>query len=161
MKRLILMALLAAPAAGRACPPLNVHPVAVAQREQAFRAEVDASKAIVYGVIERSITTRKGAVGVLHILHVYKGDLIPGQRLAMRYAIPSPRCPIHVPKEYVFSQDRGTYGVVLIPGSAVGAPLPFTGFQGRARVDYMISRGLIVSAQGVEPSPSDPVSPHL
>ena len=159
--RLIVMALLAVPAAGKACPPLNVHPVAVAQREQAFRAEVNASKAIVYGVIERSITTRKDAVGVLHILHVYKGDLIPGQRLEMRYAIPSPRCPIHVPKDYVFSRDQGTYGVVLIPDSAAGAPLPFTGFQSRARVDYMISRGLIVSAQGVEPSPSNPVSPHL
>lgn len=161
MKRLILLALLAVPTAGRACPPLNVHPIAVAQRVEAFRAQVAASKAIVYAVVERSITTGKDGAGVLRILHVYKGDVIPGQRLEMRYALPTSRCPIYAPKDYVFSQDRGTYGVVLIPESASGGPLSFTGFQDVARVNYMISQGLIVSAQGVEPLPSDPVPPHF
>ncbi|MGH6694397.1 hypothetical protein [Sphingopyxis sp.] len=161
MKRLILMALLAVPTAGWACPPLNGHPIAVAQRVEAFREQVIASKAIVYGVVERPITTREGSVGILHILHVYKGDLMPGQRLKMRYALPPSRCPIYAPKDYVFSQDRGTYGVVLIPEGADGDPLSLTGFQDAARVNFMISQGLIVSAQGIEPSPSDPVSPHF
>lgn len=140
MKRWILLVLLAVPTGGRACPPLNVHPIAVAQRVEAFRAQVIASKAIVYGVVERPITTRKDSVGILHILHVYKGDLMPGQRLKMRYALPQSRCPIYAPKDYVFSQDRGTYGVVLIPESANGDLFSFTGFQYAARVNYMISQ---------------------
>ncbi|SEH17551.1 hypothetical protein SAMN05428974_2247 [Sphingopyxis sp. YR583] len=161
MKRLIILSLLAAPTAALACPPLNVHPKAVAQREEDFRAQVGGAKAIVYAVVERSITTAKQGIGTLRILHVYRGDMAVGERVEMRYAITIPRCPAYVPKDYVFSQDRGTYGVVLIPDGVQGVPLPFTGFQGRTRVDYMISRGLIVSAQGVAPSPSDPVPPYF
>ncbi len=125
MKRLILLSLLAVPTAGLACPPLNVHPKAVAQREQDFRAQVDAAKAIVYAVVERPITTAKNGVGSLRILHVYKGDMIAGQRAEMRYAVPRSRCPAYVPKDYVFSQDQGTYGVVLIPDSAAGGAPAF------------------------------------
>ena len=148
MKWMIACASLAVPSLTSACPPTNQHPIAVAEREQAFRDQVHSADGIVYGVVERAITTRKGSTGLLRIFHVYKGAYVSGQRLKMRYAIPPYPCGMaYIPPGHISSVAQGQYGVVLIPALGSSGAAPFRGFIRSDQVALMIREGLIRSAR--------------
>jgi len=158
MKRLIALAALgAASSAGWACPPPPPGYVPPT-REEALRRDVATAEAIVYAVIESPIGDGaldfgtgvfSGQAGTVRVLHVYKGDLAAGQRVAMYGLSYDTSCGSlrYAPE----TGRRGAYGVLFLHHRVEGRrPLPFTGFRAQADVAEMIRLGLIESAREPE-----------
>ena len=154
MKRLIALAVLGAASSGWACPPPPPGYVPPT-REEALRRDVATAEAIVYAVIERPIGDGEldfatgafsGQAGTVRVLHVYKGDLAAGQRVAMYGLSYDTSCGSlrYAPE----TGRRGAYGVLFLHHRVEGRrPLPFTGFRPEADVAEMIRLGLIESAR--------------
>ena len=146
MKWLVTIALLGSSSIAAACPPENANPLAAAARTEEFRERARAADSIVYGVIERDISDRSERGGVLRVLHVYKGDATPDQRVRMRYAIPPYPCALAISPRTRHSVPRGSFGVALLTSDGSGL-LPFTGFIGSGWTELLIREGLIQSAR--------------
>ncbi len=131
-----------APTPALAClsaPPGTVEPPPPSVEQRAAAIARD-SAAIVYGVLTRSIES--GRDGELRIIHVYKGDLRAGMRVAIRasWGFDPPMCagllggPPPVPK--------GAYGVFAWSGE------PAFNAVSDERLAAMFKLRLIVSAKG-------------
>ena len=157
MKRLIALAALGAASSGWACPPPPPGYVPPT-REEALRRDVATAEAIVYAVIESPIGDGaldfgtgvfSGQAGTVRVLHVYKGELAAGQRVAMYGLSYDTSCGSlrYAPE----TGRRGAYGVLFLHHRVEGRrPLPFTGFRAQADVAEMIRLGLIESAREPE-----------
>jgi hypothetical protein len=154
MKRLMALMVLGWGAAAAACPPPPPGYVPPT-REEALRRDVRAAEAIVYAVVESPIGDGaldfgtgafSGQAGTVRVLHVYKGDLAVGQRVAMYGLSYDTSCGSlrYAPE----TGRRGAYGVLFLHHRVEDRrPLPFTGFRAQADVAEMIRLGLIDSAR--------------
>lgn len=153
MKRLMALIVLGWGVAAGACPPPPPGYVPPT-REQALRRDVATAEAIVYAVVESPIGHGEldfgtgaftGRAGTVRVLHVYKGDLAVGQRIALYGLSYDTSCGSlrYAPE----TGRRGAYGVLFLHHRVEGRPLPFTGFRPEADVDEMIRLGLIASAR--------------
>jgi hypothetical protein len=140
--------------AAHACPPPPTGYVPPT-REEALRGDVERAQAIVYAVVETSIGAGErdfatgefsGRAGIVRVIHVYKGDLRPGQRIPMYGLSYDTDCGS---LQYAPATGRfGAYGVLFLHHPVEGRlPLPFSGFRPEADVAEMIRLGLIGSAR--------------
>lgn len=127
-------------------PPGHVYPTP----EQMLRQRAEGVPNIVYAVVERPIRARdaKEPPGSVRILHVYKGNLRVGQRVAMAFEPPVNDCD-RGPTECARSGD---YGVMFLPALSGTAPIRYMGFQDPGKVDRMIGFGIISSARPAPPA---------
>jgi hypothetical protein len=135
----------AAPALG--CPPPPPRPPGYVYPtlEEVLRQRADATPNIVYAVVERPILAPDPAEGpgTVRIVHVYKGGLRVGQRIAMVFERPRTDCDWG-PNE---GASPGTYGVMFLPRIEGSAPIRYMGFQHPGTVQQMIGFGIISSAR--------------
>ncbi len=153
MKHLMALIVLGWSAAAGACPPPPPGYVPPT-REEALRRDVAAAESIVYAVVESPIGDGEldfgtgvftGQAGTVRVLHVYKGSLAIGQRVALYGLSYESSCGNlrYAPE----TGRRGLYGVLFLHHRVEGnRPLPFTGFRAQADVAEMIRLGLIESA---------------
>jgi len=146
MVRPLLIALSLSATAAQACPPVNQHPSAVAEREAAWRRCVEGSAGIVYGVVDRRVVWGRG--GTLRILHVYRGDFRVGQRLHVLYAPPQipGDCYVYSPPGSIFYR-RGAYGVAFIGAPDANRRHGFGGLIGGNGAAQLIREATIESAR--------------
>jgi hypothetical protein len=143
-----------------ACPPPADHgshePLSA---EDILRQRVSYMPNIVYAVVERTIA-REGASGfprgpgVVRILHVYKGNLRPRQRIRMYGVSQHTDCG-----NLEYSREdarRGAYGVLLLSELSNEGSQPFVRFESPAVVEDMIRLGLIESARANNPAMAPP-----
>ena len=147
MKLLLAVAFLAISAPALGCGPTGrpagrTSPI---DRGEMTRQAARAAPNIVYGIVERDVTSRPGQAGIFRVLRVYKGGLRAGQRIPMRYAAPTGGCVIPRPG-YVYSQARGTSGVLLLGAQDRRGVFPFRGFLAAEYVQWLVRDGFIPSA---------------
>ena len=143
MKLLLAVALLAFSAPALGCGPTRPPPGGF-DRGAMTRQAARAAPNIVYGTVERDITSRRGEAGIFRVLRVYKGGLRAGQRIPMHYAAPTGGCVIPQPG-YVFTQARGTSGVLLLGAQDRRGVFPFRGFLADEYVRWLVRDGFISS----------------
>ena len=149
MKWAIALLLLTTAAPALACPPPppGYQPLSA---EEAFRRDVERTPNIVYAVVETTIREEGSVMGRLNpgsvrILHVYKGDLRPGQRIPMYGVSFSTDCGS---AQYSRSDARrGAYGILLLEAWDGHERMPFDSFWDPAAVEEMFRQGLIRSAR--------------
>ena len=104
---------------------------------------------IVYAVVNRAMPAPAALGGELReirILHVYKGDMRPGQGIVMHVSGASSMCDPRPPVSMI--AGRGAYGVLLLYRTGGGAPIPFPDFLTPIDVEDLIRTGIIQSARG-------------
>jgi hypothetical protein len=128
-----------------ACPPINMHPDAVAEREREYRRELTTSKGIVYGVVEREVTSdinRKR--GIFRVLHSYRGAFKAGEKVSVTHDT-SGICPMALVRPIV--AHRGEYGVALIKRDD-RAGVNSLRMMSTGEFDRLVNEGFISSARG-------------
>lgn len=108
----------------------------------------DRATNIVYAAVDRSIReSGHRRPGSIRILHVFKGDMQVGQRVATFYDY-RPVCPNLRPDRSV-AIPRGAYGILLLEGTR--EPFAFPSFVSQANVEAMIRFGIIRSTRTPRP----------
>jgi len=129
-----------------ACPPPipPLHPPTLEETDAWYRDYADIEN-IVYATVDRAIPPQgTGRQGRIRILHVYKGAMRVGQRVAVTNESEI-TCGMIRPWEV----PRGHYGVLRLgPAADVMA---FEGFMAPQTAAELIRRGLIGSAAAAHP----------
>jgi hypothetical protein len=148
-RRLAFLILLAAAASpSRACPPPETGPNPPSPDEMLRNRAAQAAN-IVYATVERSIPAWRrdlGAeeLGMLRILHVYKGTLRAGQLIPIYGQVSQNDCMY----EYDHAAaGRGHYGLLFLDRWNGSDPLVFVNFEAPGMAGNLIRLGIIRSAR--------------
>lgn len=148
--RLALLAFAAAASPALACPPPYYPPDQVPPSvDQLLRNRAEATPNIVYATVERSIPAWREDLsaqdlGMLRILHVYKGNLRAGQLIPMYGQVSLNDCMYQYNREQAV---RGTSGLIFLDAWDGSEPLAFESFQVPEVARDLIRIGVIQSAQ--------------
>ena len=151
-RRLPLPILLAAAAAAPAlsCPPPYFPPGYVPPGpDEILRRRAEGAANIVYAVVERSLPPWRESLtgeemGMLRILHSYKGALRAGQLIPMYGEVSQNDCMYEYDHE---AAGRGHYGLIFLDAWNGRDPLPFQRFERPEVAQDLIRLGLIRSAR--------------
>jgi hypothetical protein len=106
--------------------------------------------AVVYGVLESALgydlhdqNPDWNEVATLRIIHVYKGEYQPGQRIQMRPGWP----PLMTCMPLRISAPKGAYGVLILEKPSDAQPIRHNGFLPDAFVAMLMKDGVIQSAR--------------